>query len=143
MEGNRYTFSDPSEPHDFYEDVDLESDYSDSEIEGDGLDLEELKKRRDKKRIRAKNNWFYSEDAKRYRNMTDDTFYSNLQEFNNDPNYLKEFFRRNNYIFISHKITWNNEEKKKNMNLKPKYSEYKNVYDSIEDFRNRIILFLY
>jgi len=142
MASNKPTF-DPSEPHDFYEDVDLESDYSDSDMEGDGLDLEELKKRKYRKATLAKDNWFYSEDAKRYRNMTDDTFYSNLQEFNNDPNYLKEFFRRNNYIFISHKITWNNEEKKKNMNLKPKYSEYKNVYDSIEDFRNRIILFLY
>ena len=83
-------------------------------MEGDGLDLVELKKRRNKKRIRAKNNWFYSEDAKRLRNMRDDTFYSNLQEFNNDPHYLLEFFRRNNYIFVSHNITWNIEEKKKN-----------------------------
>ena len=68
--------------------------------------------------------------------MTDDNFYSNLQEFNNDPKYLLEFFRRNNYIFTSHFITWEIENKKKNLHTYDKYSEYKNVYDSIEDFKN-------
>ena len=80
----------------------------------------------------VEDNWFYNHDF-----IKQETIENLIASIKNNSKNIYEFYRRNNYLFVSHDFIWNNEIKKKEMKkICGNYSEFENIDDCIEHFHD-------